>query len=166
MRDTRGILPNRKPRFVITSKQKNLRFRNLYSENPPAIYRDRIIFIDQYSIDDPDIFIHEYAHFVADLISTQTQPILKKSYDELLDFYWKRAKKKKRSLQGDPNDPISMAETKKWREKISSKLGFPQYGLTNFDEFFAVMIENWHKLPNNAATYKFKSLVKDVINRL
>jgi hypothetical protein len=166
LRETRGILPNRKPRFVITSGYKNPRFKNLHSQNPPAIYRDRIIFIDENSVDDPDIFIHEYAHYVADLIPTQTEPLLKKSYDELLDFYWRRVKKKKISLQSKPNDSISMQETRKWRDKISSKLGFPQYGLTNFDEFFAVLIENWHKLPNNTATYKFKSLVKDTINRL
>lgn len=164
--DTRGILPNRKPRFVITNGYKNQRFNNLYTENPPAIYRDRIIFIDENAIDNPNIFIHEYAHFVADLISKQTEPILQKSYNELLDSYWRRAKKKKVELQGDPDSPETLRTTQKWREKISTKLGFPQYGLTNFDEFFAVLIENWKLFPSNAATYRFKTLVKDVLNRL
>jgi hypothetical protein len=164
--DIRGILPNKKPKFVITNKHENRRFKNLHTPNPIGVYTDRIIFIDQYSVDNPDIFIHEYAHYVVDLIPTQTEPILKNSYDQLLDIYWKRAKKRKRSLQGEPSKTESMRETQKWREKISHKLGFPEYGLTNFDEFFAVMIENWKKLPNNAATYKFKSLVKDVLNRL
>lgn len=164
--EIKDILPNRKPKFVITDKSKNDRFIGTYTDEPVGIYRDRLIFIDQYYIDDPDLFIHEYAHYVADLIPTQTEPILKKSYDELLDSYWRRSKKKKRSLQGDPDKPESMMDTYKWRKRISQKLGFPQYGLTNFDEFFAVLIENWKKMPNNTTTYRFKSLVKNVLQRL
>jgi hypothetical protein len=166
LNEIKDILPNRKPRFVITDESKNFRFKNTYAGDAAGIYRDRLIFIDQYAIDEPSIFVHEYAHYVADLIPTQTEPLLKKSYEELLDSYWRKSKRKKRILQGDPTKADDMKETLKWRKRISEKLGFPQYGLTNFDEFFAVLIENWKKMPNNTATYRFKSLVKNVIQRL
>lgn len=164
--DTRDVIPNRKPKFVITDGFKNPKFNTKYVKNPAAIYVDRLIFIDQNQINKPNVFTHEFAHFVADLIPTQTEPLLEKAYKELLDMYWKRAKVKKRNLMGDTKDEFKNAEAEKWRQIISKKLGFPQYGLHNFDEFFAVLIENWKTLPNNTATYKFKSLVKGVISRL
>jgi hypothetical protein len=166
LNDTRDIIPNRKPRFVITNGVKNPKFKNSYTHNPPAIYTDRIIFIDENEIDQHNLFTHEFAHFAADLIPKQTQPLLEQAYKELLDLYWKRAKVKKRNLLGDTSDDFKNAEAEKYRKIISKKLGFPQYGLQNFDEFFAVLIENWKKLPNNSNTYKFKSLVKGVLSRL
>jgi len=52
------------------------------------------------------------------------------------------------------------------RSNMSKKLGFPEYGLLNSDEFFAVVIQYWKQFPNNKMTYKFKSLVKNVLTRL
>jgi hypothetical protein len=170
---TRGIMPNRKPKIIITDSSKNPKFRGSYSKNPSAIYHDRLIFIDQNEIDNIDIWIHEFAHFVVDLIPTQTNQLLEKSYKDLLDIYWKKSKKKRRSLApNDPGNKVDVKETEMLRRKISKKLGFPQYGLINFDEFFAVIIEYWlsddvsKRLPDNAATYRFKTLVKNVLNRL
>jgi hypothetical protein len=170
---TRGIMPNRKPKIVITNSYKNPKFKGLYSKNPPGIYFDRLIFIDQNEIDNIDLWIHEFAHFVVGLIPTQTNQLLEKSYKDLLDIYWKKSKKKKTSLEpSDVRNTVSVREADMLRKKISGKLGFPQYGLINFDEFFAVIIEYWlsddpsKKLPNNAATYRFKTLVKNVLTRL
>jgi len=170
---SRGILPHRSVKIIITDKNKNEKFRNLYSSNPPAIEHDRLIYIDQYHVDDFDVLLHEYAHYVADLIPSQTEPLLQRGYEELLDIYWKHAKKKRRSLQpNDMSDSKSVQEIASLRKKISLKLGFPEYGLMNFHEFFAVLMESWitdnpeKRLPNNRATYKFKQLVKSVLSRL
>jgi len=170
---TRGIMPNRKPKIVITDKDKNPKFRNLYSADPPGIYFDRLIFINHNNIDDIDLWVHEFAHFVADLIPTQTNQLLEQAYKELLDIYWKRAKKKRRSLQpSDPRNEVDVREAEAWRKRISVNLGFPEYGLMNFDEFFAVIIEHWlsddtsKRLPDNAATYRFKNLVKSTLTRV
>lgn len=165
--DTRDLMPNRKPKIIISDRYKNPKFSGALVKNPAAVYNDRLIYVDQHNIDDPDIFIHEFAHFVVDLIPKQTEPLLQKAYNDMLDIYWKRAKVKKRKLlPDDPSSKTQSDDANKWRLKISAKLGFPEYGLSNFDEFFAVLIENWKKLPNNVATYKYKTLVKGVLNRL
>ncbi len=165
--DTRDLMPNRKPKIIITNGFKNPRFVNVDGNRAPAIYIDRLIYIDQDEINQPDIFIHEFAHFVADLIPKQTEPLLKKAYNDMLDIYWKSAKVKKRKVVADDqNNHKEVLEADRWRRVISKKLGFPEYGLRNFDEFFAVLIENWKTLPVNQTTYKFKSLVKGVLARL
>jgi hypothetical protein len=164
----RGILPNRKPKIVITNKSTNPLFTGLkYADSAVALYYDRIIYVDENEIDDPDIFIHEFSHFVVDLIPKQTEKMLDDAYNKMLDLYWKRAKVKKINLeQTEIKDTKSVMETKKWRERISKKLGFPQYGLINSSEFFAVLIENWDKLPNNSITYNYKQLVKNILTRI
>jgi hypothetical protein len=125
-----------------------------------------LIYVDQEFINKPKVFAHEIAHLVADLIPKQTQPLLKAAYDELLDGYFTESKTKRRTLQPKSNSPKSRMDAKNLRVKISEKLGFPEYGLMNFDEFFAVLIEKWHDLPNNINNYRFKSMVKSVLNRL
>jgi len=161
------ILPNRKPRIVITNSKTNPLFSGTYAEDPIGLYYDRIIYIDQYNINNPKTFIHEYAHYVADLIPQQTKPLLQRAYNQMLDKYWRKYKVKKQRLEPeDPSDSEQSELAKKWRMKISTKLGFPQYGLMNPDEFFAVLIENWKEFPNNSATYQYKSIVKNVLTRL
>lgn len=76
----------------------------------------------------------------------------------MLNIYYKKSSLKKPK----GNKPLSDLEI----YKISQALGFPRYGITNPDEFFAVLIENWKQLPNNKLTYKFKSLVKGILTRL
>lgn len=164
----RGIVPNRKPKILITNPELNPLFQNLkYVESAAGIYYDRMIFISEEEVNDPDVFVHEYAHFIVDIIPTQTGKLLEDAYVKMLDFYWKRAKVKKIKLQPtDMSDKTNVNEVRKMREKISRKLGFPQYGLINSSEFFAVLIENWHTLPNNAITYNYKQLVKNILIRL
>jgi len=169
LRELRGIIPNKKGRIVITDVSQNpLVGNNMTTGKSGGFYRDRIVYIDEFSVDDPNIWKHEYAHYVADLIPKQTEPMLYKAYQELLDSYWKKAKKKRRPNL-EPEDPsfvVSVMKAENMRRNISKKLGFPSYGLMNEHEFFAVLIENWSSLRNDRNTYKFKSLVKVVLGRL
>jgi hypothetical protein len=157
----RDILPNRSPKIVITSLQKNPYTKNSYDINNPSagMAYSKHIFIDEYHKDDSVYWVHEYAHWVADLIPKQTQEMLIHAFKKFLDIYYQGSKIRKSSARGKE---LTDSE----RMKIANKLGFPEYGLTKHDEFFAVLIENWKQLPNNRLTYKFKSLVKSILTRL
>lgn len=155
----KDILPNRKPRIVIKS---------LNTENPyhtggsvsPAYKSDNIIYIDPQYIDNPDYLVHEYAHYVADKVPNQSYPLLQQAYKNMLDIYFRSVKKKQREDLALPSD-------EKLRERVAKKLGLPsQYAFVNPDEFFAEIITHWKSLPNNAATYKFKQAVKQVLSRV
>lgn len=158
----RDILPNRKPRIVIKDIAKVFP-SNPYQEDgqtPPAYKSDNIIYIDPQYIDNVDYMIHEYAHYLADKVPNQSFPILQREYKAMLDNYFRSVKKKQRQ-------DLSLPEDQKLREKIAKKLGLPsQYAFVNPDEFFAEIITNWKTIPNNAATYKFKQAVKQVLSRV
>jgi hypothetical protein len=166
IRETKDLMPNRKPKIIITDKHKNPHFKSTVVD-AAAIYRDRLIYIDQYEIEKPELLIHEFAHFVADLIPKQTEAMLDEAFKKVLDSYWHHVKKKRQPTQPqNPDDKEEVKNAQVIRQKISKKLGFPEYGLMNRDEFFAVLIENWKKLPNNTLTYRYKQLVKNVLTRL
>lgn len=153
----KDILPNRKPKIIITDFDKNKYTRGPQPNEAAGFQFSKNIFIDEKYIADPVYYIHEYAHQLTDSIPTQTSSMLAQAYKEMLDLYFSKVKKRK--LQPEEiNDNM--------RRRISQKLGFPQYGLTNPDELFAIIIENWKKFPNNALTYKFKSFVKKILVRL
>ena len=163
----KGVVPIRKPKIVITDLS-DAEFGYRAGSSTPAYYYNRLIFIDEYRIDDPAIFTHEYAHYLADSVGTQTRPLLMKAYNDMLDGYYDKISKKKIDLLDKRTDTAKIA-SKKLRERkaIAKKLGFPgEYGLNDFDEFFAEIITNWNKLPKNPLTYKFKQAVKNVINRV
>lgn len=165
----RDILPLKKVSIVITNLKTNpqANYQKTTSLDISGLYYDRVIYIDQFSVDDPDIFIHEYAHFVEDSVSSDNKVQLLKSYKNLLDIFYKKRKIKRLKLQPtDPSNPEDVRITDANRLKISKILGFPEYGLTNAEEFFAVVIENWKKLPNNKYGYRFKQLVKNILTRL
>jgi hypothetical protein len=168
LRKITGILPNKGAKIIITDSSQNNLFNNLkYTNEPVAIYCDRIIWIDENYMNNVEILVHEYAHLISDLIPKDSHHLLDEAYKKMLDFYWKPAKIKKVRLEPTSMKDIkSVKQTKMWREKISKKLGFPQYGLINSSEFFSVLIENWDKLPTNAATYKYKQIVKKILMRL
>ena len=151
----RDVLPIKKPRIVIKNIDKKVA-----GVIPPAYYQDRIIYIDTDQLSDPDYLVHEYAHYLADLIPKQTEEILLNEYQKFLDEYFRKSKRKKDfDLGGD--------EKRKMREAIAKKLGLPSsYAFTNFDELFAEIIMHWKRLPNNAASYKFKKSMKRVLTRL
>jgi hypothetical protein len=171
---TRDILPNRKPKILITSLKKHPYTKTAYDpKNPSAgMAGDRLIFIDENYVDNDAIWVHEYAHWVAGLIPKQTKQMLINSFEKFIELYYnkeipKEVTNKKTNGNKKPVNPLRRGKELSIRQKgiIAKKLGFPEYGLTNHDEFFAVLIENWKQLPNTKLTYRFKSLVKNVINR-
>lgn len=152
----RDVLPNRKPKIVITNLAKNPHTRDYVEPKDAAgISFNKLIFIDEKYKNQPQYYVHEYAHWVADLIPTQTQQMLIDSYEKLVRFYYEKHPK----YRGEEITPSAI-------KRISKFLHFPEYGMSNHDEFFAVLIERWKMLKNNALTYRFKSLVKDVLTRL
>jgi preprotein translocase subunit Sss1 len=157
----RDILPNRKPKVVITNLSKNPYTKSAFDANNPSagMAYSKHIYLDESYFDDSVYWVHEYAHWVADLIPTQTQEMLRKAYKKMLNLYYKKMGLSKTKEKKTPPNEVQLA-------KMAAKLGFPEYGLTNHDEFFAVLIENWKQLPNNKLTYKFKSLVKSILTRL
>lgn len=158
--DIRDILPNKKPRFVIKDlgREKNPYYND---ETTTAAYvSDNIIYLDIDSIENPKYFTHEYAHWLADKAPKQTHPIIQAEYKKMLDYYFRRVKKKQKPNFEDPSDD-------KMRVRIAKKLGLPtDYALVNADEFFAEIITHWKNLPNNVASYKLKQAVKRVLSRL
>ena len=160
------LLPNKKPRIIITNKHRNPLFKGLIMKDAPGAYRDRLIYIDQNEIKNLSLWIHEYAHFVADLIPKQTEPMLDREYKKLLDFYWRKVRKKRESLSPLNDSPSEIKRANIIRNKVALKLGFPQYGLMDRDEFFAVLIEKWNEFPNNKASYRYKTMVKGILSRL
>ena len=160
--DFKDILPNRKPRIIITDTSKNPVSATAaitgYDETPPGVYHDKLIYIDQHYVDDYDILVHEYAHYVADRIPKQTEPMLKAEYKKMLDEYFEKATRRK-ALEGLRNE--------KHRIAMAEKLGLPSdYAAANFDEWFAEIITHWKNVPNTKESYRFKSAVKSVLTRI
>jgi hypothetical protein len=160
-----GLLPLRKPKIIITDLEKHPKSKGVDVQGTKAgtagMYHDRIIYLDHKNIRDHSILVHEYAHYIADLIPKQYEEAIKDEYKKLIDSYFERVTKRK-SMQGKWN--------KKHREAMAAKLGLPSvYSSVNFDEFFAELITHWRdveKLPNNATSYRFKTIIKKVISRL
>ena len=159
----KGILPLRRPKIIISEEINNASYNP--EERAPAYYRHGIIYLNPNDIkeDAYDILIHEYAHFIADTIPKETYPILQKEYENMLDEYYRVMKRKKTYDLQDTEDGNYV----KIRTSIAKKFGWPsQYTFNNPDEFFAEIIANWHTIPKNAMTYRFKTAVKDVITKL
>ena len=157
-----GILPLRRPKIVVTDiKDEDISYNQ--KDIAPAYYSRGVIYLDKDYTNRPDFLLHEYAHFIADLIPKQSYPILLKAYVDMLDEYYRRIKKKKTyRLQDSKREDYKLQ-----REKIAKLMKWPSaYSVSNPDEFFAEIITNWKNVPNNVATYKFKNAVKQVITRL
>lgn len=162
VRDFKDVLPNRKPRIIITSTKKNpLSFGASVTgkeESTFGMYYDKLIYLDENSVDDYDVLVHEYAHYIAGRIPKQTVPMLKAEYKKMLDEYFKRTTKRK-SLEGTRNE--------KHRVLMAQQLGLPSnYSAANFDEWFAEIITYWKSLPNTKEGYRFKTAVKKVLIRI
>ena len=157
----RDILPAKKPRILITDLSKNKNTRNFVGDD--IVYGmagQNVIYIDHYSTHMTNIYIHEYAHWVVFQSSENSRKLLVTAYKELLNLYY--AKMKKRKVRMD--EPVRVS--RQVLNNLSVKLGFPEYGTTDPDELFAMIIEKWKKFPTNKLTYKFKSLVKNIITQL
>lgn len=159
----RDLLPIRKPKIVVTNTKTNPLLKNVNVIGtrgaPAGVYRDRIIYLDQFSVDNMQILIHEYAHFLSDRISKQIEPLLRSEYKKMLDIFFERNTRRKH-LEGKKN--------KELRAQVAKKMGLPtDYAATNFDEWFAELISHWRNVPKDKQTsYRFKQILKKVITRL
>lgn len=158
----RDFIPNRKPKIVVTNTKTNPSLKNIDiigSNNSPAgAYKDRIIYLDQFYVDNLEILVHEYAHFLSDRMSKQVEPFLRNEYKKMLDEFFERRTRRK-NLEGKRN--------KKLRSQLAEKMGLPSdYAATNFDEWFAELIAHWKNLPKDRISYRFKQILKKVITRL
>jgi hypothetical protein len=166
----RGLLPNRKPRIIITDISKNPVVRAHSSKHTPAagIEYGGLIYLDRNQYDDEKLWFHEVAHFIAEKAGGRAEKSIFKAYNDMLNMYYRKVRKKKLQLEPKSiNDPTEMELTRRNRQKIADKLGFPfEYGLTNEHEFFAVMIENWKNLDSHPIPFKFKQIVKQILNRM
>ena len=90
----KGLLPLRRPKIVLKDIKEKLSYGG---SEPPAYYSstDKIIYIDYYYANNADYLTHEYAHYAADQIPTQSYPMLFNEYKKMLDEYYRRVKKKK-----------------------------------------------------------------------
>ena len=158
----KDVLPNRKPRIVITDTEANPATSTASvtgsKQSPAGAYYDRLIYLDQNYVDDYDILVHEYAHYVADRIPKQTEPMLKAEYKKMLDEYFEKTTKRK-ALEGSRNE--------KHRVEMAKRLGLPSdYAAANYDEWFAEIMMHWKSLPNTKESYRFKTAVKKVLTRI
>jgi len=161
----RDVLPIKKFKIVIGNIPKHSIFEKSEDVPPPAYYWDRIIFIDQHSIEEPDYLVHEYAHWIVDLIPKQTYELMMREYKQMLDNYYTHFKKKKRANLKKVDDSKENKVREQWREKISKFYNLPSaYSVTDHDEFWAELITYWKRLPPNA--YQFKQAIKKIIDRL
>jgi len=162
VKDYKDILPNRKPKIIVTDMKKNPLAKGVdvqgNSSIPAGLYRDRLIYLDHYQLDNPDLLIHEYAHFLADRIPAQYEPLIRKEYNKMLRSYFERRTSRK-NLEGAKNE--------QHRAAMAKKLGLPtEYSTVNFDEFFAELIMSWKSLPNNTHAYRLKTMLKKILTRL
>lgn len=151
----RDILPIKKPKVIISEIESKSDKTTIM-----AYYYDRIIYLDPYRLNSPKYLVHEYAHYIADLIPKQTEQLLLNEYEKFMDSYFKVMKKRR------PED-LTGHQHEKLRKSISKKLGLPSsYAFSNPDELFAEIIMMWKEIPNNRITYKFKQAMKKVLTRL
>jgi hypothetical protein len=156
----RDILPNKKPKVVITDFETNPVANNMGSS--AGFYFKKTIFLDQNSLNHEHLLIHEYAHYLADSIPIRTRKILEDAYKNLLTDYFKMRGQKgtsRNSLEGDVNE--------KHRIAMAKHLGLPSdYASTNFGEWFAEFISHWRTFkqkPQTKEWYKMKQMVKKAL---
>ena len=169
--DYKDIIPIRGFVVIISNSKNNPNFGKLWNlgskESAGAFYDQNKIYIDESQTKHPDILLHEYAHLLADRVSKQVVTVLRREYEKMInDFFTilmgKRTRK--RHLEGEKNAFNRIVITKKLNiPDLEDKMG---YGATNFNEWFAVTIQKWKEIPNNKATYRFKQVMKKIINRL
>jgi hypothetical protein len=149
----RSLMPNRKVSIIITNTQDSEHNSHGHA------YMDRI-FIDYRNFSDPRLWAHEYFHILSLKIPRQVKMFMRQEYMKMLDEYSKISKTRKFNKDHqmtDVNDPDW-----KIRTRVSKKMGLPTPNAAkDEDELFAEIIQYWDRLP-----YKYKSLIKPILNRL
>jgi hypothetical protein len=163
------IVPRRGFEVIISNAENNPDFAtmsNIGDKNKKSsgYYQDRRIYIDDENVGNVELLLHEYAHFLAERIPSQTLPLIKKEYNRMLNSYFRELNGKRtgrKKLEGVANE--------NHRRQMAIKMGLSEelsYASTNLDEWFAVLIENWKNLPNNKYTYSLKNLLKKILIRI
>jgi hypothetical protein len=149
----RSLLPNRKVSVIITNT-----LESEYKSHGHA-YFDRI-FIDYRDFAKAPLWAHEYFHILTDRVPRQVKVYMRNQYLQMLETYSKTSKTRKfpKDHRMTPeNDPAW-----KIRASVAKKMGLPDPNAAkDEDELFAEIIRYWDKLP-----YKYKSLIKPILNRL
>lgn len=158
----KDILPIRKFKLVITDTEHNPVSSGVNilggKSSPTGLYINRLIFIDQNHYNDFNVLLHEYAHFISFNSKSDIRKLLDFEYKKLLDEYFEKSTKRKK-LHGVKN--------KKHREGMAKKLGLPSdYAASDYDEWFAELITHWKNLPNDPVGYRFKKILKNVLQRI
>ncbi len=152
-RHIQSLLPNRKVSVIITN--------TLESEHNSHghAYFDRI-FIDYRNFNDAALWAHEYFHILTERVPRQVKVYMRNQYFQMLEAYAKASKTRKftkdhrMTPENDPDWRI--------RGRVARKMGLPDPNAAkDEDELFAEIIRYWNKLP-----YKYKSLIKPILNRL
>ena len=116
----RDILPNRKPKFIITDTTKNPVTKNLSLTGRKGgvrgAQRDRLIYINQRDIKEFEVWRHEYAHFLADRVPRQVKPFLKEEYEKMLDSFMSKEQREPSQKQAGP----PKAQIAEWERLIKN----------------------------------------------
>ena len=80
----RGLLPNRKPRIIITDISKNPVVRAHSSQHTPAagIEYGGLIYLDKNQFDGEQLWFHEVAHFIAEKAGGRAEKAIFKAYND------------------------------------------------------------------------------------
>jgi hypothetical protein len=166
MTTLKDIIPTRGFSVIVTNSERNPNFPKVKSlgdgSKALAYYMRNKIYVDELDPIDASTLLHEYAHLLADRVPKNVERMIRREYEKMINDYFtsitgKRSRRK--NLEGKRN-AIN-------REKVAKALGLPSdYAATNFDEWFAVLIEHWKQMKNNMHTYEFKKILKKVIIRL
>jgi len=149
----RSLLPNRKVSVIITNT------RDSEHNSLGHAHLDHI-FIDYREFSSARLWAHEYFHILTDRVPRQVKVYMRNQYFQMLEAYSKASKTRKftkdhrMTPENDPNWRI--------RGRVAKKMGLPDPNAAkDEDELFAEIIRYWDKLP-----YKYKSLIKPILNRL
>ncbi len=157
-------ITTKKVPVIFSDFSKNPKIKNDKAlKNVPAFYQNKAIYMDQYSVDDHYLWIHEYAHYLSYVIPDRFMDYATEEYRKMLSEYFKHYVGKKTKRE---NLESSYYDNPKHREMMAKKLGLPSpYSTTNMDEFFAEMISYWHEIPNNKLTFQLKKIVRQILQR-
>jgi hypothetical protein len=149
----RSLLPNRKVSVIITNT------RDSEHNSLGHAYLDRI-FIDYREFSSARLWAHEYFHILTDRIPREVKVYMRNQYLNMLMMYSKASKTRK--FKKDHRMDQTTDPDWKIRARVARKMGLPDPNAAkDEDELFADIVRYWDKLP-----YKYKSLIKPILNRL
>lgn len=124
----------------------------------------KFIYIDQYHVDDPELWIHEYAHYISYIIPDRFIEYANEEYGKMLSEYFKYYVQKRTTRKQLDS---SYYDNPTHRAKMAKYLGLPtDYASSNSDEFFAEMLTHWNDIPDNKITFRLKQVMRKILMML